>query len=156
MGDQKRRPTMSESTQTTHRVRVVLAVDETVPEEVRADIDESLEAAGWMPASDRYDCWVCRARIDEIEKIERRVRKVFEFAAFTAGFSGRITFALKLGELSPRSCELHLGDGGRRTRHVVARNSGVDFATERVPNGGVSCIPSGTQLPEVTSMKTAF
>lgn len=147
---------MSDQNTNPSRVRVVLAVDNTLPEQIRADIDESLEAAGWIPASDDFDCWVCRARVDEIERIERRVRKVFEFAAFTAGFSGRVSFALKLGELNPRTCVLRLGDGGMKTKPVVARNSGVDFATERVPNGGANRLPHGMDLPGVTQLKTAF
>lgn len=141
---------------TSPRVRVVLAVDHELPEDVRVDIDESLGAAGWIPASNEFDCWVCRARVDEVEKIERRVRKVFEFAAFTAGFEGQVTFALKLGELNPRSCSIHLGGGGLKTKVLPQRNSGVDFATERVPNGGANRLPRSMDLPEVTSLKTAF
>ena len=147
---------MSNSNSTCHRIRIVLAVDESLPQEVRADVAESLEASGWVPASDGYDCWICRARIDEVEKIERRVRKVFEFAAFTAGFEGRVTFALKLGELNPRTCSMRIGDGGMKTKPIVARNSGADFATERVPNGGASRLPESVNLPNLTSLKTAF
>jgi hypothetical protein len=138
------------------RVRVILAVEHEFPESVRLEIGESLESAGWVPIGGSNDCWLCRARVDEADRIERQVRKILEFAAFTAGLQGRLPFALKMGELPPRSCAVRLGSGGMKTRSVPARSSGVDFATEKVPNGGIDRLASGTNIPGFTQLKTAF
>lgn len=147
---------MSDNTTNSSRVRVILAVEHEFPEAVRLEIGESLEMAGWVPVGDSNDCWLCRARVDEVDRIERQVRKILEFAAFTAGLNGRLPFALKMGNLPPRACAVRLGSGGMKTKSVPQRSSGVDFATEKVPNGGIGRLASGTNLPGLTQLKTAF
>lgn len=136
------------------RVRVVLAVEESIAEAIRCELDSSLEAAGWFAASDDYTCWVCKAKTDQTEEIERRVRKMMEFAAFNAGVDGRLTFALKIGESSPKVSAVRVGFGGEKTKPIIPRCSHSDFATERVPNGGAARLPSSISLP--TQLKTAF
>lgn len=147
---------MSDHTTNPTRVRVILAVEHEFPPGVRLEIGESLEMAGWVPAGDNNDCWICRARVDEADRIERQVRKILEFAAFTAGLEGRLPFALKMGELPPRSCAVRLGSGGMKTKLLPVRGSGVDFATEKVPNGGIQRLAHGAGIPGVTQLKTAF
>lgn len=147
---------MSDKLTNLTRVRVILAVEHEFPEAARLEIGESLESAGWVPVGDSNDCWLCRARVDEADHIERQVRKILEFAAFTAGLQGRFPFALKMGDLPPRSCAVRLGSGGMKTKSVPARSAGVDFATEKVPNGGIGRLASGTNIPGVTQLKTAF
>lgn len=136
------------------RVRVVLAVEESLSEAIRVELDSSLEAAGWFSASDDYTCWVCKAKTDRADQLERRVRKMMEFAAFSAGVDGRLTFALKIGEGLPKVSAIRVGLGGMKTKPVLARTSHSDFATERVPNGGAARLPDSLSLP--TQLKTAF
>lgn len=136
------------------RVRVVLAVEDNLPESIRVELDASLEAAGWFAASDDFTCWVCKAKSDQMDEIEHRVRKMMEFAAFNAGVDGRLPFCLKVGEGAPKVSAVRIGSGGEKTKPVVARNSHTDFATERVPNGGAAQLPSTLSLP--TQLKTAF
>jgi len=138
------------------RVRVVLAVEQTLPESVRVELDSSLEGAGWFSASEDYTCWVCRAKVYETADLERQVNKMMEFAAFNAGVEGRLSFALKVGEGSPKVCSTRVGSGGLKTRPVLPKSTGLNFATERVPNAGISQMPSSTNLPGVTQLKTAF
>ena len=136
------------------RVRVVLAVDEHLSEAIRVELDASLEAAGWFAASDDYTCWVCKAKSQDTEELERRVRKMMEFAAFSAGVDGRLPFALKLGEASPKVSSVRVGSGGMKTKPVVPRCSHSDFGTEKIPNGGAGRLPDSISLP--TQLKTAF
>ncbi|MBZ0136270.1 MAG: hypothetical protein K8I27_07855 [Planctomycetes bacterium] len=136
------------------RIRVVLAVDEALPEPVRVELDSSLEAAGWFSASDDYTCWVCKARGYEFDEVERQVRKMLEFAAFNAGIEGRLTFALKLGESTPKVSALRVGSGGLKTKPVAPRALKSEFSTERVSDGGMSHLPAPASLP--TQLKTAF
>ncbi|MCZ7605258.1 MAG: hypothetical protein M5U25_04145 [Planctomycetota bacterium] len=147
---------MSDKVTSPMRVRVILAVEHDFPENVRREIGESLELVGWVPVGESYDCWLCRARLDEAERIERQVRKILEFAAFTAGLQGRLPFALKMGDLAPRSSAVRLGSGGMKTKSVPQRSSGVDFATEKIPNGGIERLAHGPNLPGLTQLKTAF
>lgn len=135
------------------RVRVILAVEESISEAIRVDLDASLEAAGWFSASDDYTCWVCKAKADQTDEIERVVRKMMEFAAFNAGVEGRLTFCLKIGESSPKVSAVRVGFGGEKTKPIVPR-AVSEFSTERVPNGGAARLPDSLSLP--TQLKTAF
>ena len=110
------------------RVRVVLAVEHTLPESVRVELDSSLEGAGWFSASEDYTCWVCRAKIYETVELERQVNKMMEFAAFNAGVEGRLSFALKVGEGSPKVCSTRVGNGGLKTRPVLPKSKLRDGA----------------------------
>jgi hypothetical protein len=137
------------------RIRVVLAIETDLPANVRAELDDSLVAAGWFAASDDYTCWVCRARSHEMEELERQVRGALQFAAFNAGVHGRLPYALKVGDEAPKVTAIRMGSAERRTKsHGRAR--GLDFATERISNGGASSLPNPSQLPGVTQLKTAF
>lgn len=138
------------------RVRIILAVETSMPEAIRRDVDQSLKLAGWKAAREDQTCWVCKTLPNEIEDYERQVRKALEFAAFTAGASGRLSFALKIGDDSPRVCAVRVGSGGLKTKNVIERGRGLEFATEKVPNGGASNIPSATNMPGNTQLQTAF
>ncbi|MCA8913339.1 MAG: hypothetical protein KDB82_16695 [Planctomycetes bacterium] len=137
------------------RTRVILALNQGYPISARVQIGEALEMSGWVPAGDNHDCWICRAREDEIDEIERRVRKIIEFAAFTGGLEGRLAFALKVGGHEPRSCAVRIGSGGMKTKPVPEKSRGLDFATKSVP-GGPPRLPGDTSCPGVTQLKTAF
>jgi hypothetical protein len=137
------------------RTRIILALNQGYPIGVRVEIGEALEMSGWVPAGDNHDCWICRAREDEIDEIERRVRKIIEFAAFTVGIAGRLAFALKVGSHEPRSCAVRIGSGGMKTKPVPAKSRGLEFATKDVP-GGPTRMPGDTSCPGVTQLKTAF
>lgn len=138
-----------------NRVRVIMALNEGVAGMVRFSIGEALESAGWVPAGDNEDCWICRAREDEIDQIERRVRKIIEFAGFTAEIEGRLSFVLKVGTSEPRSCAVRIGSGGLKTKPIPEKSRGLDFATKNVPGGPVR-MPGETNCPGVTQLKTAF
>lgn len=138
------------------RVRIILAVEQSMPEAIRRDVEDSLLLSVWTAAKDDQTCWICRARITEVEDIERQVRRALEFAAFTAGAAGRLPFALKIGDDSPRVCAVRVGSGGLKTKNVMDRARGLEFATEKVPNGGASNIPSSTDMPGNTQLQTAF
>jgi hypothetical protein len=135
------------------RIRVFLMFDNRLPEPVRAELGSFLEDAGWVPASDDETCFVCRAQADDLQKIERRVRKSIEFAAFTSGQNGTFPFVLKIGDAEPMLAVARVG--GLKTEPVKARASGLDFATERIPGGGTD-LPRELQGPSVTQLKTAF
>ena len=135
------------------RVRVFLMFDDRLPQIVRAELGSFLEDAGWVSASDDESCFVCRAQADDLEKIERRVRKSIEFAAFTAGQKGTFPFVLKVGDAEPVVAAARIG--GLKTEPIRARASGLDFATERIP-GGATQLPREFREPDVTQLKTAF
>jgi hypothetical protein len=132
--------------------KIILLFDESLPEAVRRELGGLLESAGWVAASDNETCFVCRAKADDMDKIERRVRKSIEFAAFTAGQTGRFPFVLQVGESEPYALSARVG--GLKTE-PVKRNSGLDFATERIP-GSQAQLPRELQSPGITQLKTAF
>ncbi|MCA8935760.1 MAG: hypothetical protein KDB68_06095 [Planctomycetes bacterium] len=137
------------------RARVIMALSQGYPEEVRFDIGETLESAGWVPTGDNHDCWMCRAQKDEIDEIERKVRKIIEFAAFTVGVEGRLSFVMKVDSDEPRTCAVRIGSGGIKTKPIPEKSRGLDFATKNVP-GGSTEKPNGKDFPGVTQLKTAF
>jgi hypothetical protein len=134
------------------RVRVILMFDQNLAESVRSELGALLEDAGWAAASDNDSCFICRAQTDAAVKVERRVRKSIEFAAFTAGQTGRFPFVLKIGDAEPVTMVAQVG--GAKTEPIKARSSGLDFATERIPNQAT--LPKELQSPSVTQLKTAF
>jgi hypothetical protein len=140
---QKREYPMSE------RIRVILLLDQSLPEAARAELGALLEDSGWASASDDETVFVCRARMDKLEIVEQRVRKSIEFAAFTAGQTGRFPFVLKVGDGEPRALVARVGE---KTAVVKARSSGLDFATERLP----AQLPRDLRSPSLTQLKTAF
>src|SRR5688572_15686850 len=134
------------------RIRIILMFGSSLPEPVRSELGALLEDSGWVPASDNETVFVCRAQADDLEKIKRRVRKSIEFAAFTAGQTGRFPFVLKIGDAEPVALVAQVG--GAKTAPVKARSSGLDFATERIANQAT--VPKELQSPSVTQLKTAF
>jgi hypothetical protein len=132
------------------RIRVILMLDQSLPEVARSELGTLLEDSGWAPASDNETVFVCRARTDRLDKVEQRVRKSIEFAAFTAGQTGRFPFVLKVGEGEPKALTARVG--GTETAVVKARSSGLNFATERLP----AQLPSDLRSPSLTQLKTAF
>lgn len=137
------------------RTRVILAIDKSLDPALRAELRENLEDLGWVPIGDNDDMWKCGSRTDDMSEIERRIRKVIEFAAFTAGVEGDFGFAVKLGTQPTRSFHISLRETERNTRRVVAkRQSGLEFSTEKIPSVGP--MPSNTEHPGGTQLKTAF
>jgi len=137
------------------RIRIILLLDHAMPEELRRELGEILTGAAWTAASDDNTTFVCRARPDDLAKVKRQVRKTIEFAAFTAGQTGRISFILKAGDEEPVALSVSVGLPGTMTRPVKARAGGLDFATERVPGGSTS-LPANLQSGTMTQLKTAF
>ncbi len=136
------------------RTRVILAIDKSLDANLRSELRENLEDVGWVPIGDNDDMWKCGSSTDDMNEIERRIRKAIEFAAFTSGVAGEFGFAVKVGTQPTQSFKVHIGTGGRSTKVVPKRRSGLDFATEKVASVGP--MPSNTQHPEGTQLKTAF
>jgi hypothetical protein len=132
--------------------KIILLFDESLPETARGELGDLLESSGWVAASDNDTCFVCRARADDLDKIEQRARKSIEFAAFSAGLTGRFPFVMQVGDNEPYALSARVG--GLKTG-PVKRNSGLNFATERVPNRPPQ-LPKELRSPSVTQLKTAF
>ena len=136
----------------TERIRVILMLHGSLAKEVRDELGALLLGAGWTAASDDATCYVCRAQPDDLAKMEHRVRKSIEFAAFTSGHTGRFPFVLKIGESDPKALAARIG--GVKTE-PVKRNSGLDFATERIADSRPA-LPKELRSPNVTQLKTAI
>lgn len=137
------------------KTRVILALDQSMEAAMRSEMRDQLEELGWEPIGKADDMWKTATSESSFDGVERRVRKAIEFAAFTAGIEGQVSFVIKYGTDEPRSLAVRIGSGGRKTDAVKPKRfSGANFATEKVPS--VGRIPGDTEVPQSTQLKTAF